>query len=278
MINSRRLMTWIPLGALLIVGGAALWFAWFADRDDDSQETYEVLVAASDIPKGAALDEAHVETMTIPKKFVPQNRLLEMDINIYLDRPAARKIRAREMLGSDDFVIVEEFRTSLIPHGKRSFQLPVDEIRSAPDHLVAGDRVDLTATLPADQIGLPDVVAEPVDFDEAHFVTVSILQQVRVMDVEDDGALTLVLTPEEAEFLAATTHRTALTVTGRNRKDLESQAPEMRTLESFLEQLEDVHRIRNESAVVDPTYRCGAAGHFFDLEKEHCLPRFEGPL
>ena len=239
------------------------------EKDELVADPHEVVVAATDIPAGAPLNEENITTKEVPAQFLPANPLLRSDIEIYLGQPVGENIEAGAMILTSDFSVAEVARTlsARIPSGERAMTIPVDSISGVAGLLQPGDRVDLLGTFPVGQED--ELIPEASGGESIGYVTMSMLQNVTLLavgqQISDAGRggdsqqgrgysnVTLSLTPEEAELMIIAQTRGELNLLLRNREDMETVPVERRTLREVLEEMDILNRQRKERVVEQPT-------------------------
>lgn len=214
--------------ALSLAGGAA----WLANRwiqmqvqpasAKDDPTTY-IVVAAQTIPMGQKIVDTHLESAGWPADRVPGEAFRDMDEikgqvaaqTIYQGEPILKKKIAEHMSGST--------LSALITRNKRAVTVRVNDVVGVAGFVLPGNTVDVLAT---DESSRNNATAKTV------------LQNIKVLAVDQTTgskdeptvvrAVTLELTPEEAEELVEARTAGEIQLALRNSLDVEvvSQAPE----------------------------------------------------
>lgn len=196
---SSRTLTLVALS--LIMGLGAAWMAntWLSGRlnasPDDNMQS--VMVAAVEIPFGTMLEAQHVAQLRMPKGMAPDDSFDSPEKAIgkiatfsMLRGDILRSARLAEHLGGSTLA-------SLIESEKRAISVRVDDVVGVAGFLLPGNRVDVLATK---KTGSTEAEAQ------------TILEDLRVLAVDQTSstdktqpvvvrAVTLEMTPEEAEIL-----------------------------------------------------------------------------
>jgi pilus assembly protein CpaB len=158
-----KLSRWLPMAramsAYAFAGVAGLAAAW-AVRETIQQRTLAIeaqarvptvsrLVAAQDLPAGAPLDMASLAVRDVPQDWASSDSLPPEA----LDQVEGGKLTVAVRSGEPILLHqVERNRresvAGLLAAGRRAFSLPAQEIRDLPQHVRAGDRIDLYVSFP----------------------------------------------------------------------------------------------------------------------------------
>ncbi|WP_394558504.1 Flp pilus assembly protein CpaB [Aquipseudomonas alcaligenes] len=221
---SARTLTLVVLS--LVMGLGAAWMAnnWLSNRlsagpDDDMQS---VMVAAVEIPFGTMLEAQHVSQVRMPKGTAPDDSFDSPDKAIgkiatfsMLRGDILRSARLAEHLGGSTLA-------SLIETDKRAVSVRVDDVVGVAGFLLPGNRVDVLATKKS---------------SNANAQSETILEDLRVLAVDQTSstdktqpvvvrAVTLEMTPEEAEVLVKAMAEGRLQLALRNPLDNQKRPPE----------------------------------------------------
>ncbi|WP_349569622.1 Flp pilus assembly protein CpaB [Azotobacter salinestris] len=214
---TSRTLTLIGLSLLLGLGAAWLANSWLSSRldvkpDDNLQS---VVVASLEIPFGQMVEAQHVTLVRLPRGTVPEDsfdaiekvvgRIATFDM---LRGDILRGARLAEHLGGSTLA-------SLIEKDKRAVTVRVDDVVGVGGFLLPGNRVDVLAT-------------KRGGGQEAQAKT--ILEDLRVLAVDQTAstdktqpvvvrAVTLEMTPAEAETLVKAKTEGSLQLTLRNPLD-----------------------------------------------------------
>ena len=213
--------TFLMFFIALALGISAAWLAnrWVEDRTrlgSDIAGT-PVVVAALDIPFGQKIEQAHVKVVEWPSGNSPKGAfadplLLEGRIakQSFLPGEVILEERVVEHLGGSTLA-------SIVEPNKRAVTVRVNDVIGVAGFLLPGNRVDILSTRSSGR---------------TKSVTETILQDVKVLAVDQTAstdkdrpvvvrAVTLELTPAEAELLVKATSEGTLQLTLRNPLDSE---------------------------------------------------------
>lgn len=212
--------TFLMFFIALVLGVSAAWLAnnWVEDRIRPSSASSgtPVVVAALDIPFGTKIEQTHLKVVEWPSGNTPKGAfsdplLLEGRIakQSFLPGEVILEERVVEYLGGSTLA-------SIVEPNKRAVTVRVNDVIGVAGFLLPGNRVDILTTR---QVG-------------SRAVTETILQDVKVLAVDQTAstdkdrpvvvrAVTLELSPAEAELLVKATSEGALQLTLRNPLDSE---------------------------------------------------------
>ena len=212
--------TFLMFFIALILGVSAAWLAnnWVEDRIRPGTEIAgaPVVVAALDIPFGTKIEMAHVKVVDWPSGNTPRGAfadpvLLEGRIatQSFLPGELILEERVVEHLGGSTLA-------SIVEPNKRAVTVRVNDVIGVAGFLLPGNRVDILSTRSQGK----------------RSVTETILQDVKVLAVDQTAstdkdrpvvvrAVTLELSPSEAELLVKATSEGTLQLTLRNPLDSE---------------------------------------------------------
>jgi len=158
-----KLSRWLPMAramsAYAFAGVAGLAAAW-AVRETIQQRTQAIeaqarvpmvsrLVAAQDLPAGAPLDMATLAVRDVPQDWASSDSLPPEALDQIEGGKLTVAVRSGEPILLHQ---VERNRhesvAGLLAAGRRAFSLPAQEIRDLPQHVRAGDRIDLYVSFP----------------------------------------------------------------------------------------------------------------------------------
>lgn len=205
----------------LVLGVSAAWLAnnWVEDRlrpGTDSAGT-PIVIAALDIPFGTKIEQTHVKVVDWPSGNTPKGAysdpiLLEGRIakQGFLPGEVILESRVVEHLGGSTLA-------SIVEPNKRAVTVRVNDVIGVAGFLLPGNRVDVLTTRQKSR---------------GSSQTETILQDVKVLAVDQTAstdkdrpvvvrAVTLELTPAEAELLVKATSEGSLQLTLRNPLDSE---------------------------------------------------------
>ncbi|TBO32924.1 Flp pilus assembly protein CpaB [Aquabacterium lacunae] len=184
---------------------------------DTKGPTIEVVVAKTDLQKGAVLSEETVAIRQVPQAYAHEQAILPENFNNAEGEVLAFSVKGGQMVL---WPMLEEKRAPSFAHqvevGRRAMTVPVDEINSISGMLEPGDMIDLLASL--DRNGKK--------------VTFPLLQNVKVLatgqrsqsdpksgERRDYSTVTLDTTPEQAHQVIAVREQGRITALLRNPQD-----------------------------------------------------------
>lgn len=203
----------------IIFGLGAVFFAkqWM-DRQSQPQTEVEVVerepvvVAAIEVPAGTVLDEQHFTTKLLEKSWRTENQ--------FSDTTELIGMVAADNLYPDEIIIAQHLNASgpgatlatLIPEDKRAVTIRVNDVIGVAGFLLPGNRVDILST---------------VTYSKNSASTTTVLKDIKVLAVDQTArtkenkpiivrAVTLELTPKEAEKLLSANTRGAIQLSLRN--------------------------------------------------------------
>jgi len=225
---SSRTLLLIMFSALFGLG--AVWLAnnWLTARLDTSADSnmQNVVVAAVEIPFGQMVEAQHVKLVSMPKGTAPDDAFDAVEkaagriaTFTLLQGDILRGARLAEHLGGSTLA-------SLIAPNKRAISVRVDDVVGVGGFLLPGNRVDVLATKRGNNVGYNEAKSE------------TILHDLRVLAVDQTAstdktqpvvvrAVTLEMTPEEAEVLVKAQDEGRLQLALRNPLD-EQKKPEVK--------------------------------------------------
>ncbi len=223
-MSSRTLML-IALSVLFGLGAAWMANTWLTARLDTTADSNmeNVVVAAVEIPFGQMVEPQHVKLVSMPRGTAPSDAFDTVEkvtgriaAFTLLQGDILRGARLAEHLGGSTLA-------SLITPNKRAISVRVDDVVGVGGFLLPGNRVDVLATKQG-RGGSSEADSE------------TILHNLRVLAVDQTAstdktqpvvvrAVTLEMTPEEAEILVKAQTEGRLQLALRNPLD-EQEKPE----------------------------------------------------
>jgi len=214
-----RVITLI-LVALILAGGAALLAnKWLQEQmmTGEARQAGMVPVAAAavQIPFGTKIEQAHIKQIELPKSSLPQGAFT--DPQAVIGRIAAYAILPGEILLEGR--VVEHLGGStlaaVIASGMRAMTVRVDDVMGVAGFLLPGNRVDVLATRRSGNAGVS---------------VRTLLQDIKVLAVDQTAstdknepvivrAVTLEVTPQQAEILVKATREGKVQLSLRNPMD-----------------------------------------------------------
>lgn len=194
------------------------------ERDISGGKRVALLALRQDISAGEPITEDLLVPHEVPQRYVDSREVLAEDTPRILGVPAAIDLEANQTLAWTDLASTSRRDSALaerIPRGMRAISIEPSSRRPLGGLLRAGDRVDVLLT----QSAIPS---------ESGAVTVPVVQNVLVLAVGDRmdtaaaqdkaslaGLVTLLVTVEQAGFLAHARKDGDLSLVLRNQHDLE---------------------------------------------------------
>ena len=223
------------LFAAIVVAAAMVFY--FVLHEEPSQ-TEEILVAATDIEVGSTLALDHLTTKPIPVEFIQPDAIRARNVDVYIGETTSNPIRAGEFITLHHFEIRPPPATHKIPKEKRALKLSADQIARSPEGLLAGDRVDLSSTSINRETGTHRLLPS--------------MQAVEVFSTADDGAITLLASPEEVELILLLAAEKPLSISARNPMDIDRNMEF--TLSTFDEVVDHIleHNTPRNMPIVSP--------------------------
>jgi pilus assembly protein CpaB len=206
------------IAASLVMGVTAAWMAgnWIQNANQEDQVQMATVIAADmGIPFGTRLERRHLRTLQMPAEYVPPGSF--SSVEEVLRRVTVQPVVAGEILMQGRFVDYEDGSTlaALVSQSKRAVTVRVDDVIGVAGFLLPGNRVDVVASR-----------------REANRRAISetILRDVRVLAVDQTAAterndpvivraVTLEVTPQQAEVLVRAKEEGTLQLTLRNPLD-----------------------------------------------------------
>jgi len=204
---------------LIIAGISALLAVFFINiyikqQADEAKKKVEqtqknlvtVVIAASDIPRGARITEQMLKEVHVPKQKVKPNFATSATKVLY--KYALVSLKKDEPIPLDKLGVPEEKRlpdilSARIPPGKRALTVPVDDISAVGGMIQPGDSVDV--------VGLVSIPGS--EGKQEHITTLPLFQNIQVLAVggqlnpgpqSEERAksnITLALAPQEANII-----------------------------------------------------------------------------
>jgi len=208
----------------IIFGLGAVFFAkqWM-DRQAQPQTKVEVverepvIVAAIEIAAGTVLDKQHFTTKQLEKAWRAENQFTDVSTLVGMV--------ATDNMYPDEIVIAEHISApgqgatlaTLIPEDKRALTIRVNDVIGVAGFLLPGNRVDILST---------------VKYGQNSASTTTVLKDIKVLAVDQTArtkenkpiivrAVTLEVTPKEAEKLLSANTKGAIQLALRNPQAIE---------------------------------------------------------
>ena len=213
-----RVLTLILVATVLAVGAAILANNWLQEQMMTGQASHADMVpvaaAAVQIPFGQKIDQSHIKQIELPESVLPQGAF--KDPQDVIGKIAAGDILPGEILLEGR--IVEHLGGStlaaVIESGMRAMTVRVDDVVGVAGFILPGNRVDVLST---NQVGRGVSVK-------------TLLQDIKVLAVDQTAstnkndpvivrAVTLEVTPKQAEILVKATREGGVQLSLRNPLD-----------------------------------------------------------
>ncbi|RTQ99634.1 Flp pilus assembly protein CpaB [Halomonas nitroreducens] len=207
------------LASLVMAAGAALVaMNWMQQQgSDDVAKVSQVVVATVEIPFGSRVQASDLKLMPMPPESVPEGSF--SDIEDVVGRVNTQVVYAGEILHEGR--VVEHMEGSalaaVLEQGKRAMSVRVDDVVGVAGFLLPGNRVDVVATQ-RNNGSRSNVESRTV----LHNLKVLAVDQIASQDRDDPvivRAVTLEVTPDEAETLVEATQEGKVQLTLRNPMD-----------------------------------------------------------
>jgi len=201
--------------------------AWIEKRLGSSQAVAatenmgQVVSAAMDIPIGTQIDATHVKVIPIPKESLSVGSITKLDDAVGL--VASQSLYAGEILTEKRLKTHEGGSplAAVIETGKRALTVRVDDVIGVAGFLLPGNRVDIVST----KRGGPDDTTSE-----------TIVQNLKVLAVDQTAssnknepvivrAVTLEVSPKQAELIVKATQIGKVQLTLRNPLDMDVSKP-----------------------------------------------------
>lgn len=211
----KRGMILLTLSLVLGLGAAVVARGWVIEQATKDRDSVTTVVAASmAIPFGTKVTERHLKTIEMPKNAAPPGSFSLMEEVI--DKVSSQPILAGEILMRARFVDQGEGSTlaALVGKNMRAVTVRVDDVIGVAGFLLPGNRVDIVASRK----------------EGRRAVTSTILRNINVLAVDQTAsandnepvivrAVTLEMTPEQAETLVKGREEGSIQLTLRNPLD-----------------------------------------------------------
>ncbi len=218
----KRGLVLLTFSLVLGLGAAMVARGWVADQENKEKEDIATVVAASlAIPFGTKVEERHLKIIEMPKASAPPGSFSAKEDVI--DKVTTQPIVAGEILMTARFVEQGDGSTlaALVGKNMRAVTVRVDDVIGVAGFLLPGNRVDVVAARK----------------DGRRAVTDTILRNIEVLAVDQTAstndnepvivrAVTLQVTPEQAETLVRGREEGSIQLTLRNPLDEEEEAEE----------------------------------------------------
>jgi len=217
MIKKSRIAMMLVVSLVMAGGAALLAMSWLQDRSAPKEaQGSGVAVAALAIPFGTKVDATHVRVVRMPAELVPTGSISTVEDSI--GRVASQTIYPGEILMRERLVdhLGGSALAAIVEKGKRAITVRVDDVVGVAGFLLPGNRVDVVATERKGNSRM--VVPETILSD----LKVLAVDQIASPDKNQPvivRAVTLEVTPPEAEKVVKATQQGKVQLTLRNPLD-----------------------------------------------------------
>jgi pilus assembly protein CpaB len=221
-MRNRRLILALTGAILCGLLGVALITRYLANVQAYTRDLGEVVVAKTDIPVGAKITAEHLTLLPMPNGSVPEGAFKKTDVVV--GRVAIIPIGVREPITSTKLAPegIEGGLSAVIPPGYRAMTVKVDDIVGVSGFIMPGSFVDVVAI----------IVPPGAGADQKGPISKIVLQSIKVLasgpkiDTPENQrtpaevrAVTLQVTPEQAEKLVLAANEGKLQLVMRNYSD-----------------------------------------------------------
>jgi pilus assembly protein CpaB len=210
----------------VVFGLAAVFFAkqWMDDQvqptvEVEKVERHPVVVASQEIEAGTVIEEQFLTTKLMEVDWINENNY--SDKAELIGKVVANTIYAGEVLHKLRFTVPGEGSTlaALIPENKRAVTIRVDDVIGVAGFLLPGNKVDILNT---------------VSYGKNSASTQTVLKDIKVLAVDQTArtkenspiivrAVTLEVTPKDAEKLLTAKSKGSIQLTLRNPHEVEKK-------------------------------------------------------
>ncbi|MEZ8722269.1 Flp pilus assembly protein CpaB [Vibrio pomeroyi] len=210
----------------VVFGLAAVFFAkqWMDDQvqptvEVEEVERHPVVVASQEIEAGTIIEEQFLTTKLMEVDWINDNNY--SDESELIGKVVANTIYAGEVLHKLRFTVPGEGSTlaALIPENKRAVTIRVDDVIGVAGFLLPGNKVDILNT---------------VSYGKNSASTQTVLKDIKVLAVDQTArtkenspiivrAVTLEVTPKDAEKLLTAKSKGSIQLTLRNPHEVEKK-------------------------------------------------------
>ena len=209
----RRGLVLISFSLVLGFGAAVLARGWVSDQNEkDNADTVTVVAAAIGIPFGSKVEERHLKLIEMPKDSAPPGSFSLMEDVI--SKVTTQPIVSGEILMKVRFVEQGEGSTlaALVDKNMRAVTIRVDDVIGVAGFLLPGNRVDVVAARKENRRAITETILRNIE-------VLAVDQQASTDDSNEPlivRAVTLQVTPEQAEILVKGREEGSIQLTLRN--------------------------------------------------------------
>lgn len=245
----------LPLFISLLMGLVAILLIFFyIQKITLPPPKTPVLAAQVDIYEGETLTEANAGIAPVPTEYLPNGYITERDAWLYIGQRVKQNLKKGKPITQSD-ILVEEGAAQLseeIPPGERAITIAVDEVTGVGGLIKPMDRVDIIGTfgvgsllgsnIPKNEEDQAAVLGWMEESQLEKTVTMTLLPNVTVLATgrslrEDElqygmgrgegsyGNVTILVTPDEAQYLTFCQGRGQLALALRSPADTDDIVP-----------------------------------------------------
>jgi len=204
---------------VLGLGAAVVARGWIAEQAaKDKADRAVVIAAAMAIPFGTQVEERHLKIIEMPKDAVPPGSFSE--IEAVVEKVATQQIVAGEILMQARFVEQGSGSTlaAMVDKKMRAVTVRVDDVIGVGGFLLPGNRVDVVAARRENRRAVTDTILRNIE----------VLAVDQTASTDDNEpvivrAVTLQVTPEQAEILVRGREEGTIQLTLRNPLEAEEE-------------------------------------------------------
>lgn len=221
MIRKRGLIL-MALSLVLGFGAAVVARGWVVEQTaQDKPDVATVVAASMAIPFGTKVEERHLKVIEMPKNSVPSGSFTNKEDVI--DKVTTQPIVNGEILMQARFVNQGDGSTlaALVGKNMRAVTVRVDDVIGVAGFLLPGNRVDVVAARKENRRAITDTILRNIE-------VLAVDQTASTNDNEPVivRAVTLQVTPEQAEILVRGREEGSIQLTLRNPLDEEEEIKE----------------------------------------------------
>lgn len=213
----KRGLILLTLSLVLGFGAAVVAQGWVQEQSAKDEADVATIVAASmAIPFGTKVEERHLKIIELPKESVPHGSFSSKEEVV--DKVATQPIVNGEILMQARFVDQGDGSTlaALVAKNMRAVTVRVDDVIGVAGFLLPGNRVDVVAARKENRRAITDTILRNIE-------VLAVDQTASANDNEPVivRAVTLEVTPEQAETLVKGREEGSIQLTLRNPLDEE---------------------------------------------------------
>jgi pilus assembly protein CpaB len=216
----KRGLILITFSLVLGLGAAGIARSWVADQNArEKADTATIIAAAIAIPFGTKVDERHLKIINMPKDSAPPGSFTS--IEDVIGKVTTQGIVGGEILMSVRFVEQGEGSTlaALVDKNMRAVTVRVDDVIGVAGFLLPGNRVDVVSARKENRRAITDTILRNIE-------VLAVDQTASADDSEPVivRAVTLMVTPDQAEQLVRGREEGSIQLTLRNPLEGEPEA------------------------------------------------------